>query len=329
MIDVINYSKEKRSIWDEFIDIKSMNGTFLQSMAFLEYHKEGKFDDASLLIGNNTRDIYAIVPACTVFERKQKQFYSHLGSTFGGPVISKDRYNIKDITSIIESIEEFLVSENYEKVYFKITPDIFSVEKSDLLQYLLSLLGYTQLYELSSYIDFSNYDEDILANFTKERRYDYKKCLNSNMEFFQLTDAKIPDFYGLLVQNLQKYNTKPVHTVEDLYDLQKRLPGIINFFGVQRENELLAAGMTFTFRKTNTLHVQYLAASKTMPALSPMTFLNYNLINYAKVNGFSKLSWGISTEKKGKILNVGLAQVKESYGSMFTINRTFFKDLGK
>jgi len=58
-----------------------------------------------------------------------------------------------------------------------------------------------------------------------------------------------------------------------------------------------------------------------------MNFLNYNLIREAYLNSFRFFSFGISTEKQGEILNTSLAQFKEGFGAMSSINRTYFKEL--
>ena len=46
------YQSSLEHDWDKFIDEKSINGTFLQSRRFINYHPEGRFKDASLVIYN-------------------------------------------------------------------------------------------------------------------------------------------------------------------------------------------------------------------------------------------------------------------------------------
>ena len=46
------YDSSLEKEWDRFIEEKSVNGTFLQSRKFFNYHPEGRFTDASLVIYN-------------------------------------------------------------------------------------------------------------------------------------------------------------------------------------------------------------------------------------------------------------------------------------
>ena len=64
MYEILPYSPEKESRWDRFVMDESMNGTFLQTRKFLNYHPEGRFSDASFLI-EKSGIVVAVVPGCT------------------------------------------------------------------------------------------------------------------------------------------------------------------------------------------------------------------------------------------------------------------------
>ena len=53
----------------------------------------------------------------------------------------------------------------------------------------------------------------------------------------------------------------------------------------------------------------------------------YSMILEAKKMNYKKVSWGVSTENLGRVLNQGLLKNKESYGSTYSINKTFYKEL--
>ena len=78
-----------------------MNGTFLQTARFLNYHPEGRFHDASFF-AEKSGIVVAVVPGCSIDGR----FVSHQGSTFGGPVISKDFYSGNKILEIIKDSDD-------------------------------------------------------------------------------------------------------------------------------------------------------------------------------------------------------------------------------
>lgn len=328
MNQIIRYSEEQNTLWDEFVTNQSINGTFLQTRNFLNYHEKGKFRDCSIIIYKDSSKIIAVIPACEIIEGNNKIFYSHLGSTYGGPVISEKYYSLNDTLTLLQDVDGYVQREGFTKIIYKLTPDIFSTQKTDLLQYLLGYLGYNSYTELSSYIDFSKYQSDLLSNLSYARQKQYKKCLKAGMRFQEINeDDGITHFYELLVENLSRFNVKPVHSINELLDFKNsRLTDVVNFYGVKYNDCLVAGGMSFSFRITNTIHIQYSAARRDLGTLSPMSFLYFGLIENAKNQGINNFSWGISTEKKGEVLNLALAETKESYGSKYSVNRTYFKE---
>ena len=84
--------------------------------------------------------------------------------------------------------------------------------------------------------------------------------------------------------------------------------------------------MVFIFSKNHTVHTQYLAQDYNYNYMRPMTNLYYNLIDMYKNMGFTYLTWGISTQNKGKVLNANLLKFKESFGSKHVINKSYYKD---
>ena len=83
----------------------------------------------------------------------------------------------------------------------------------------------------------------------------------------------------------------------------------------------------FYFKSVMVAHTQYLSARKEYAALSPMTYLYYWIIKTMKERGFKKLSWGICTEEHGHVLNQGLLDSKEAYGSTYSNNYTCYISL--
>ena len=65
-MDLIPFEERWAEKWDKFVMSDSVNGTFLQTRNFLNYHPLGRFADKSLLFvkGNN---IVAVLPANSIF----------------------------------------------------------------------------------------------------------------------------------------------------------------------------------------------------------------------------------------------------------------------
>lgn len=322
------YNEEFEEKWDKFILNDSINGTFLQTRNFLNYHHKDRFFDGSLIIykGNNT--VIATIPASTIYEDKEKIFYSHMGTTFGGIIINRSFNNIEHMDGIIQVLNNYLKENNYDKIFLKNTSQLFAKGNVNLIDYFLFKDGYKYYDEISFYIDFKEYKEPIISNFTSSRRRDYKYSLKNNLEFKKLTTVKeIELFYNILCNNLEKFNSKPVHSLDELIDFkQNRLKNIVDFYGVYTENNLIAGSMVFKFG-SEVFHTQYLAADQRYLSLFPMNFIDTNLISIAKEEGFEYFSFGISTEDSGKVLNYNLAEFKEGFGTDYSINKTYYKNL--
>ena len=326
MLKIIRYDESHMEEWDGFLNL-SINGTFLQSRNFLNYHKKDKFLDHSILVYNEN-ELITVVPACEIISDEIKVLVSHAGSTFGGLIILGKYYKLLNIIEIVNEVVEYYKKYGFSRIIFKMTADIFIKQNTDLIQYILRLNGFNEYTELSTYVDtLSLESDDIINRFSQRQKRNLKRANSNNLMFKQLyTNDEIAIFYKLLSSNLLKFNTTPVHTLDELFDFKnKRLVDYINFFGVYKEDEQIAGTMAFNIN--NVLHTQYLAADQEKLEFSPMTFLYYNLIQYSIEKKFNKLSWGIATEDKGKTLNEGLAVFKESVGSNFSLNRTFYIDL--
>lgn len=320
------FSPENEDKWDDFILKDSVNGTFLNSRKFLNYHKD-KYNDHSLFIKKG-ENIVALIPACEIVENKKRVLYSHKGSTFGGVIINKIYNNIDHIDNVIRIFEQYLKEQGFDKIVLKSTSDIFSKDNASLLDYFYFKYDYKSYSELSLIIDLNKYDSIIEKNFSASKRRDLKYSFKYNLKFNELeTNEEIINFYKLLVISLKKHNTKPVHLLEELLDLKNKiLTDVVRFYGVYYGNKLIAGSMIFNFNNS-VFHTQYLASNPDYSSYYPMNFLNYNLINQAYSKKFKFFSFGINTEDKGKRLNTSLAQFKEGFGASGSINRTYYKEL--
>jgi lipid II:glycine glycyltransferase (peptidoglycan interpeptide bridge formation enzyme) len=326
MFVAIPYEDQYESEWDRFIEEDAVNGTFLQSRNFLNYHPKDRFVDSSFLLFKDNK-LAAVVPGCVIDEDGKKVFSSHAGSTFGGLVIHKKDYTASNIIEMLKALESTLQDKGFHELLLKKTPDLFCKEKTDLLQYILSFCGYNSYSELSTYIDFSDYKNETSDNFSYRQKRNLKYSQRFELSFKELSsDEDVYIFYEILKKNLKKYNTIPIHTAEELLEFKNyRLKNIINFHGVFFENKMISGAMTFNFG--HIIHSQYLASDYDYSEYRPMTFLYYNLINISKKNAFKKLSWGISTENRGAILNKSLLTFKEEFGSKYATNRSYYKEL--
>ena len=324
---IVEYSEKYEKAWDRFVMEESCNGTFLQTRNFLNYHDPSRFKDNSLMFMKGT-SIIAVIPAHVCVIENKKVFFSHLGSTFGGIILGKQNKKISDVKNLFEELDLYLNDNGFSKVLFKLTSLFYSKEKSELLDYFLFLNGYQCICEMGYYIDLSKYNVlDIPSNFNSSRRRGYKHSQKYDLVFSELVaDEKIADFYAVLCDNMKKFGTNPIHSLDELFDLRERLEDSIKFYGVFEKNEIIAGSMVFCFEK-NIFHTQYLASNQSKLMLYPSEFLYTNLIQETINLGYRYISFGTSTLDHGKILNSTLAQFKEGFGTKEYINRTYCKDI--
>lgn len=318
------YKEEEKELWDKFVDEKSMNGLFLSTRKFINYHPLGKFKDASICVKKGN-ELVCVILGCEVVDEDGKSFFAHKGTSYGGITISKNIYTSSKISDLITEIECFLMHNGFKKVFFKLVPALYQKEETTLLDYFLVNRGYKQFSELNFYIPVNRVKNDITTIFSSEKRREYKKAVANGLIFKELKDDnEIEQYYDLLVSNLRRLNVMPVHSFEDLLKIRNLFLDRVSFFGVYYNDIMIAGSMLFKYTD-NIMHTQYLSSNQEFQHLFPMSFLMYHLIDRTKEDGLDILSLGISTEDRGKIINIGLASFKESVGATHCINNSYEK----
>ena len=324
-LEMVKYEEKYADKWDRLVLNESVNGTFLQTRNFLNYHPEGRFQDASVLVMQGS-NIVAVIPACDVEDEGKRCFFSHKGSTFGGIVIDRKKYNISILDELIPALDGYLIEEGFEIAILKTTSAIFAERPMDLQDYYLFKNGYNQFDEISFYVDIKNAPTDLLSILSTSRRRDYRYSLKNDLQFKRLvTEKEIAEFYEILKKNLMKFDSKPVHTLDELLEFKNhRLSDVVDFYGVFLGDRMVAGTMLFYFAD-KVVHTQYLAQDLEYANLMLMNFMDYNLLELTREKNFDKFSFGISTEERGKVLNKGLALFKEGFGCNYCVNRSYVK----
>ena len=321
------YDPSMEEKWDDFVLNKSMNGTFLQTRKFINYHPQDRFTDRSLVVLKGT-ELMATILACEIIDEGKRTFFAHKGTTFGGITLCDKIYSASSVNELMEEVHNFLIAEGFEKIYLKMVPDAYQKENANLLDYFLYKNGYTCYNELNYFMHLDRYKEDVISQFSSSKRRDYRYSLKNNLQFKKLeTKEQIAQFYEVLKLNLAKLNLHAVHTLDDLYDLKfNRFEDQIQFYGVYLEDKMIAGSMIFIF-DGRIFHTQYLSSDEQYLKMFPMDFLIGNLIQTAVDQKMELFSFGICTEDQGRYLNLGLSRFKEGFGTEFCINRSYEKEL--
>lgn len=320
------YEDKYDKIWDDFVINESFNGNFLQTRNFLNYHKKRKFKDCSLMLFKGDT-LAAVIPACEIEKDNKKILISHAGSTFGGVVVRNNYCNTTNYKWIFDEMIDYFKNQDYDSVEIKMPSWLYRREDriNELIDYFFQLNGFTAIREVGFFIDLETIDTDYETHFDSLRKRKLKKAYNHNLEFKELvTDSEIKEFYDVLVDNMKKFDTTPVHSYDEMLDFKrKRLCSEVYFYGVYHEYRMIAGSMVFNFCNRKVFHTQYLASKHDSLEYCPNEFLYTNLIRQAKGDGYRFISYGTSTLEHGNVYNESLALYKEGFNTDSYINTTY------
>ena len=83
---IMPYREEYSTEWDDFVEKKSINGSFLHTRKFYNHHPQNRVDDKSYLFFKQNRLIGVI--GCTL-QDSDTVLISHGRSTYGGFIVNK------------------------------------------------------------------------------------------------------------------------------------------------------------------------------------------------------------------------------------------------
>jgi len=295
--EIIRYREEYKSIWNEFV-ANSKNGFFLFNRDYMDYHSD-RFCDHSLMFFKDSR-LIAILPA----NIEDNILYSHKGLTYGG-IISDHKMKTLTMIDIFNVLKQYLKSHGIFRVIYKAIPYIYHLLPAEEDLYALYINNANLVKREPSSVIYLKEELKI----GKKKLQGIKKSIKKGIEVKESNDYD--SFMSILSKILEeKYDTYPTHTVEEIKMLASRFPENIKLYGAYLDDVMLAGIIGYESQKV--LHAQYGANSDNGRKLKALESIYSYLFNSSKKEIFD---YGISTEKNGRYLNVGLIQQKEEYGA--------------
>lgn len=297
-MEIKRYESIDKVVWNEFIS-KSKNGVFLFYRDYLDYHQD-RFIDHSLFISKNNK-IIALFPA----NQKDSEIYSHGGLTFGSLIMSME-VKAAEVLEIFTTLKDYYKKLGFKKIIYKAIPSIYHKYPSDEDLYALFRID-AQLVrrDIASVIKLNS-----KIRFSESKRQSVAKCIKHEIVFEQ--NDNFEEYWDLLTAVLSKFDTKPVHTLDEINSLKKAFPDNIKLYEARKNKQLLAGIVIYDY--DTVVHTQYMANSQEGRKIGALDFINHHLINEV-FNQRHYYSFGISTENQGLYLNEGLIQQKEMMGS--------------
>jgi len=302
---VKNYSVKQYQVsdfnnWNAFIS-KAKNATFLFHREFMEYHKE-RFEDFSLLIFEQEK-LLAVIPA----NRVGDTIYSHQGLTFGGIVYSP-KISGEKVAAIIDSLLAYLKEKGIQFFYFKPIPSFYAYGGNHEIDFFLIKKGaLLDKKEMNMAINLA-----MPLTISKSKLKHFRKIEDLDLEIVE--EDQLDSFWKLVLEPRlkEKYDAKPVHTLQEITKLKEKFPNNIKQFSVYCNDEIIA-GITI-FETDKVVKSQYGATTKKGEELRALDFLFINLIKKYKREDKLFFDMGIVNDSNEKGYHAGLLKQKEELG---------------
>lgn len=330
---ICKYDDKYEAIWDDFVKVAVLS-TIYHTRKFINYHPKDRFDDNSILLFLKD-ELICVVPACkqkeiynvckpivvdengdididpseftsSHIQKKPNNYFSYLGATYGGPVFLRKYFETRYIDIIIKKI--FTYYNN--KIEFRLANNIYFDDNIFMVYSLLSS-KLRMVPELSWYI---NTDDDFINKINNRRNKSslLKMINNDNITCFQTQCVNdYNSFYSILEKNLSlRHDTNPTHTHEEFLRLKEILGDDASLYIVKEGNNIL--GGVYVIKVTKLCwYTFYISKNIDADNNAAVPYLMYTISNDAKKENVKYLDYGICTENKGTLLNVGLADFKE------------------
>ncbi len=285
--------------WNDFIG-QAGNATFLFHRDFMEYHQH-RFEDYSLII-EDEKSWVAVLPA----NRMGDVIHSHQGLTYGGLVFNKDLGG-NTVIILFASLLDYL-KRNHFKTFFV---------KPILSFYCHKMFTGIECFLIHKKAELYRKDMNLTICFkenytvSKSKLKHFRRVAALGLEIRQDNDFRL--FWSEVLEQrlLEKYNAKPIHSVDEIMYLHSKFPENIKQYNVYFEGEIIAGITLFIFK--NGVKSQYGATTAVGEKMRALDFLFITLIQeYQDKMAFFDM--GTVAEKNEWGYNPGLLKQKEELG---------------
>lgn len=299
-LEVLPFQSSQAPLWNEFV-AQSRNGTFLFNRGYMDYHSD-RFQDCSLLVQREGQ-VVALLPA----NRRDEQLISHGGLSYGG-LVTGASMTTPLMLDCFNACLAWMSDAGISKWHYKTVPSIYHSHPAEDDRYALFRAGASLVRrDVLSVLDPGDYPP-----FQERRRRGARKATNSGLRaihsdnwagFWEVLNARLSD----------RYETRAVHSLSEMSLLAARFPEQIRLYCVAGPSGDVLAG-TVIYDTGRVAHAQYIAGCDEGLKAGALDLLFSDLISRycAKRRWFD---FGVSNERQGRYLNVGLIEFKEGFGA--------------
>ena len=313
MFTIRQYAPADKAAWDNFVE-QSKNGTFLFRRDYMDYHSD-RFADHSLMCYLDGV-LFALLPA----NRRDETLCSHQGLTYGGLLMNEATTTAKTCQLFTE-INAHLRSEGIRKVVYKPVPHVYHrlPAEEDLYAIYIGCKARLTGRDVSSVITFSH-----LLKWKRDRHYAANKARTNGIAVRQTDDFET--FWHILSDNLmEKFGTRPVHTLDEMLLLRSRFPANIQLWAAFSPVGEMLAG-TVLYLSGDVVRAQYISASPAGKRLHAVDGL-YDRLIHEEFPAFRLFDLGTSNMPHSSDLHDSLIYQKEGFGARAVCFDTYEWDL--
>ena len=313
MVEIIRYDASMAARWDEFARA-SRNATFLHQRGYMDYHSD-RFTDCSLVALRDGKPC-ALLPACVDGDT----LYSHRGLTYGGWLVPLKHFDATVMIEVMDAAIGWMRSNGLKHLVYKAVPHIYHRYPCEEDLYAL-FRHHASVIEvnISTTIDLAHplpLDRGNKSGANAARKAGITVGTSDDWEGYWHLLSSLLD---------ERYDTRPVHTLDEMRLLHGRFPNDIVLHTATLDGELLAGVVMYLSQPV--AHCQYIGASPAGKDSKALTLLFDHLITEYKQAGYRYFDFGISNEDHGRYLNEGLVRQKSRLGGRGIVYNTYQVDL--
>jgi lipid II:glycine glycyltransferase (peptidoglycan interpeptide bridge formation enzyme) len=308
MAEITINTVDNETEWEAFLSAFP-EANFLQSWYWGKFHET--YDNKIYRTGFYKNNDLVGVMLSVVEDAKRGRYLT----VPGGPIID---WNDKSVVeSFIFEIKRIAIQEKC--VFVRVRPQLESNESSEQL---FKKLGFIEApmhlhAELTSQLDISKSEEELLAQMRKATRYEIRKAISLGITVTTTDDhSAIKKFYDLEILTSKRQGFVPFSYkfLSDQFDAFAQAKKVL-LYSAEFENKLLAQAFIIFYGQEAAYH--YGASTEDGRRYPGAYLIQWEAIKEAKKRGMSRYNfWGVAPEDQKNHRFSGLSLFKRGFGGV-------------
>jgi hypothetical protein len=261
-----------------------------------------RVSDCSLMFRDSRDRLIAVLPG----NLEGSTYFSHARLTYGG-LITGSTVRLPSIIRALDQCMTWLFARNVTSVVYKTVPHIYHRSPAEEDRHAMFLLGAKWIRSgMLAVINQANRGE-----YHERRRRAIKKAKNNGLAVRVSTD--LASYWEIVTALLQeRYQTKPVHSLEEIELLHRLFPNNIRLHACFHGNTMVAGILAYV--SDLVARAQYIASTTAGRNAGAVDLIIDDLITKAYVS-HRYIDLGTSEEQEPGTINLGLIDHKEGFGA--------------